>query len=346
MVLNLLNLYSLIIALFDKITDMTKELQHLKPNTTTMAPTTTTTTKLTTQFYDQTTTEYSTDFTSLRDITTEISIENITKCYDVVVTCPATAIVKQVTTTLLTMLVANMSTESGFIATDAASTTTNGFIFNENLTFDSYLNSSSAIPYTPYSSSALYSSSSEEPYLSSTVFQDTTYDIYNTTTGSDTTDTTTPTYYYDNAEEGDYQYYSDEALSDNNTESFQQDKLKYVTSLTDNYDLSTSALEIGMLREFMPKDKNEITFLGKGCYITQCRVDDATTVGSTDVESKKTYKMDASYQALIQRDYPFEKASSGNLDMETKRKLRKLCWETMFGQELVKLTMMDLVMLL
>lgn len=32
-----------------------------------------------------------------------------------------------------------------------------------------------------------------------------------------------------------------------------------------------------------------------------------------------------------------------NLSVPTKKKLLKLCWETMFGQELVKLTMMDLV---
>lgn len=69
------------------------------------------------------------------------------------------------------------------------------------------------------------------------------------------------------------------------------------------------------------------------CYVNQC-------------EYRQTQKHVTTNQfnfTAIDKVYYENNRKMYNLTKETKKKLLKLCWETMFGQELVKLTVMDLV---
>lgn len=122
--------------------------------------------------------------------------------------------------------------------------------------------------------------------------------------------------------------------------------VKYGTSTVDYVDLFTSTDSSSTTKEVITcadisfncsincgnKNITKIFYVSQckiidiKCYITQCSSLNETNSSEVDIAY-----MDVNNRKMY------------NLSKETKMKLLKLCWETMFGQELIKLTMMDLV---
>nr|CAD7452555.1 unnamed protein product [Timema tahoe] len=89
------------------------------------------------------------------------------------------------------------------------------------------------------------------------------------------------------------------------------------------------------------------------CYVTECLNETSTTGSASPSTPFSGTRGSTSPSALNTTRYAtnlsFEVSSissyrSGLLEMEIRKNLSRLCWETMFGQELVKLTIMDLVL--
>lgn len=76
------------------------------------------------------------------------------------------------------------------------------------------------------------------------------------------------------------------------------------------------------------------TIIRRICYVKNC-----TLRANTVADTKNGTNATAIDLVFVDKN----NRKMYNLSVPTKKKLLKLCWETMFGQELVKLTMMDLV---
>ncbi|CAH0577839.1 unnamed protein product [Chrysodeixis includens] len=91
------------------------------------------------------------------------------------------------------------------------------------------------------------------------------------------------------------------------------------------------------------KNVKQVFFMSN-CTITKrtCYVKNCTSGANTVADTKNETNATAIDLVFVDKN----NRKMYNLSVPTKKKLLKLCWETMFGQELVKLTMMDLVFVL
>lgn len=301
MVLNLLNLYSLIFAQFDKIENMTISLEQLRPNMPWNQVTETS--AISTIIFATEMTYISTNEDKKFMTTTETTTENHhsalpeninnTNCYEVPVVCNTSH-----------HHVAQLKMPYDY--DDAVSSSEENSTTNlQNLT-----NSK------PKSNLSLW------------------YNFYN-----------------ENVDSFNYTFdYEDYEVTDHNNTNTDFDGYNISTLLPSLYHdyISKFTKSLGETTTEFDNTANNDTDQLKTCFILVCN--NITSGLNLDL-SRASFLRSDDLQLDITTPETVAQTNSKivnrrpELNMETRRKLRKLCWETNFGQELVKLTVMDLVIL-
>lgn len=235
------------------------------------------------------------------------------------------------------------TTENSNPKFDSSTVSANDSFFSSTLDFVTFYNTvskentSSSNDYSTDSDSTMSVSNTSpmiglSPHNSSSVTSESTFFSTDTSTvdnafSSSTTlqyttnfnlDTTTDTYTFIDDDFTTSTRYSDEFTTDLSTSS---SVIHICPSISFNCTISCGGHNVTQVVLI-----TDCTKVEKKCYVRQCTL--------------------SKLQENITIDYVYEdqhKRKMYNLTKETKKKLLKLCWETMFGQELVKLTMMDLV---
>ncbi|XP_046734422.1 transmembrane channel-like protein [Diprion similis] len=323
MVLNLLNLYSLIFALFGKINSMTKQLTGLRHNVTETltVPWNCTSQRFCQVFCPNFTIPVTTAASLGLGILTTMTSQNTTTG---LITTDGNPAVAQALTNNVGPLTDNISlTVLESITTSSTPTTTFFYDYSDYQTNDTDFEEDDTEtgpnPTEKEPAVTVRLNDTEVYTLTSTSTTDGSDEEILNLTNSSTTYLTSATY-------------SSSTVHQNSTDVF-VNYTETTTSSTNSSLPSTETSHDSTTSDITDREStvNEVTeaHLGTGeptrkepknCWYQCCEPEKKEREIASPVPDTKT------------------------LDIETRKKLRRLCWETMFGQELTKLTVMDLVL--
>ncbi|XP_014486783.1 PREDICTED: transmembrane channel-like protein 3 isoform X2 [Dinoponera quadriceps] len=335
MVLNLLNLYSLIFALFNKISTMKHDLDDLKPKSKTNCvhievP------------CDNELTSTTQRITTLASLSL-VLISNVTHSY--------------VKREISEQTLPDIGRET-FLLTPPANPMYEEFNDTSNDNYEE--------DYDPdYDYYDLHETSEtnniDESYTTSYYYKEEngTQRVSNSETLYDTSSTITANFSSDSTTiENSYSSAGSSILSQSETvgsTTIASDKIEVADSseTTDIVDITEGSTVVALLTttsEESPVRKFNVTsttvdVTSTATYIPEINTSTVQSNEHANSPAKENYVIKKCFEKICTTTLPNNLAKSlKQLDSKTRRKLRRLCWETMFGQELAKLTVMDLIL--